>query len=182
MKKNVLFSTNSQKVLDFILKYLHRDFIEREIQKTVKISRSGINYALRELEAAGFISRNKRGKSYFYILNHKNPVVRQLKVLQTIIEIEPLYKKLKSVASKIILFGSSCRGEDTQDSDVDLFVVSRSKDKIEEEIKRFHYKRKIQSIVRTNLNFNEMKQTEPDFYEQVIKGIVLWEAQGESGI
>lgn len=178
MKKNILFSTNSQKVLDFILKYLHRDFIEREIQKTVKISRSGINYALRELEAAGFISRNKRGKSYFYALNHKNPVVRQLKVLQTIIEIEPLYKKLKDAASKIILFGSSCRGEDTTDSDIDLFIVSRSKDKIEEEIKKFHSKRKIQAVVRTNLNFNEMKQTEPDFYEQVTKGIVLWEAQG----
>lgn len=179
MKKNTLFSTNSQKVLDFILKRLHRDFIEREIQKTVKISRSGINYALRELESAGFISRNKRGKSYFYILNHKNPVVRQLKVLQTIIEIEPLYKKLKEAASKIILFGSSCRGEDTADSDIDLFIVSHSKDKIEEEIKRVHYKRKIQSVVRTNLNFNEMKLTEPDFYEQVTRGVILWDAQDE---
>jgi predicted nucleotidyltransferase len=100
--------------------------------------------------------------------------------LQTIIEIEPLYKKLKDAASKIILFGSSCRGEDTPDSDTDLFIVSHSKDRIEEEIKKFHSKRKIQAIVRTNLNFNEMKQTEPDFYEQVIKGIVLWEAQDES--
>lgn len=182
MKKNILFSTNSQKVLDFILKYPHRDFIEAEIQKAIRISRSGINYALRELEAAGFISRDKRGKSYFYILNHKNPVIRQLKVLQTIIEIEPLYKKLKGAASKIILFGSSCRGENTPDSDVDLFIVSHSKEEIENQIKKFHSKRKIQAVVRTNLKFNEMKQTEPDFYEQVNKGIVLWEAEGESGV
>jgi len=182
MKKNILFSTNSQKVLDSILKCIHRDFIEAEIQRAVKISRSGINYALRELEAAGFISRNKRGKSYFYILNHKNPVVRQLKVLQTIIEIEPLYKKLKDVVSKIILFGSSCRGEDTADSDIDLFVVSHSKDEIEGRIKKFHSKRKIQAVIRTNLKFSEMKLSEPEFYEQVTRGVVLWEAQGESGI
>lgn len=180
MKRDILFSTNSQKVLDFILKYLHRDFIEAEIQKAVKISRSGINYALRELEAADFISRNKRGKAYFYTLNHKNPVVRQLKVLQTIIEIDPLYKRLKGISSRIILFGSSCRGENTSDSDIDLLIISRSKEEIGKEIQKYPSKRKIQAVVRSNLQFNEMKQKEPDFYEQVIKGIVLWEAQDES--
>lgn len=178
MKKNTLFSTNSQQVLDFILKYPYRDFIEREVQRSVKISRSGINYALRELQAEGFISRNKRGKSFFYTLNHKDPVVRQLKVLQTIIEIKPLYKKLKAAASRIILFGSSCRGENTPDSDIDLFIVSHNKEEIEEEIKKFHSKRKIQAVIRTNLKFNEMKRTEPEFYEQVTKGIVLWEVGG----
>lgn len=182
MKKNLLFSTNSQKVLDFILKYPHRDFIEGEIQRAVRISRSGINYALRELEAVGFIYRNKRGKSFFYTLNHRNPVVRQLKVLQSIIEIEPLYKKLKAASSKVILFGSSCRGENTPDSDIDLFVVSHSKEQAEEGIKKFHSKRKIQPVIRTNLKFSEMKRTEPEFYEQVTKGIVLWEAQDEPGI
>lgn len=182
MKKNILFSTNSQKVLDFILKYPIRDFLEGEVQKAVKVSRSGINYALRELEAAGFIFRNKRGKSYFYTLNHKNPVIRQLKVLQTIIGIEPLYNKLRGISSKVILFGSSCRGENTSDSDVDLFILSHSKEQIEREVNRFHSKRKIQAVVRSNVKFNEMKQTEPDFYGQVTRGIVLWEAQDESGI
>ncbi len=182
MKKNILFSTNSQKTLDFILRHPHRDFIEGEVQKSVRISKSGINYALRELETEGFICRDKRGKSFFYTLNRKNPVVRQLKVLQTIVEIEPLHKKLKAVASKIILFGSSCRGENTPGSDIDLFVVSHSKEQVEEEIKEFHSKRKIHPVIRTNLKFNEMRQTEPEFYEQVMKGIVLWEAQDESGI
>lgn len=182
MKKNILFSTNSQKVLDFILKNPFKDFIEREIQKSVRISRSGINYALRELEAEGFIYRTKRGKSCFYSLNHKNSVVRQLKVLQTMLEIEPFHKKLKDISSTIILFGSSCRGENTSGSDIDLFIVSRSKEKIDEEIKKIRSKRKIQAVVRSNLKFNEMKQTEPDFYEQVAKGIVLWEAQDESRI
>lgn len=182
MKKNILFYTNSQKVLEFILKYPFKDFMEGEIQNALEISRSGINYALRGLLKADFIFRDKRGKIYFYTLNHRNPVVKQLKVIQIIISMEPLYNKLKNISSKIILFGSSCRGEDTVDSDIDLFIVSRSPDEVETQIKKFHTRRKIQAVVRSNLKFNEMKQTEPDFYQQVIIGIILWEAQSESGI
>lgn len=180
MKKNILFSTNSQKALDFLLRHPFKDVVEREVSSAIKISRSGINYALRELKAADFLSRNKKGNLYFYVLNHRNPIVKQLKVLQTIIEIWPLCQKLTVISSMIILFGSSCRGEDTPDSDVDLFVVARDKDEIQKQIEHFHYKRKIQTIVRSPLKFDEMKHAEPDFYEQVIKGIVLWRTQDES--
>jgi len=182
MKKNILFVTNSQKVLAFISRYPHRDFIEREIKEAVRLSKSGTNYALRELALTGLVFRNKRGKAYFYTLNYSSPIVKQLKVTQMIIEIQPLCKKLKEWSSKIILFGSSCRGENTVDSDIDLFIVSRHKEEAEEVIKQHHSPRKIQVVIRSNVRFNEMRKTEPDFYEQVIKGIVLWEARDEAGI
>lgn len=180
MQKNILFSTNSQRALNFLLRHPFKDIMEQEVCSVVKISRSGVNYALRELKSANLISRDKRGNQYFYILNHRNPIVKQLKVLQTIIEIWPLCKKIAGISSVIMLFGSSCRGEDTFDSDIDLFVVARDKEEIQKLIDRFHYRRKIQVIVRSPLKFNEMKHAEPDFYEQVIKGIVLWRMQDES--
>ena len=71
------------------------------------ISKSGANYALRELVKSNFIYMYKKGKIHLYSMNYKNPVVKQLKVLKMIIYIQPVLKKLESLSSKVILFGSS---------------------------------------------------------------------------
>ncbi len=180
MVKDLLVATNPQKILDFLLEYSFKDFIEKEIQEAVKISRSGTNYALRSLVKSTLLKRHKRGKIHFYTLNHKHPLIKQLKVLKTIMEIHPFLKELEKLSFKIILFGSSSRGENTVDSDIDLFILSRHKDEIENQIKRYTSKRKIQGIIRNNLKYTEMKQTDPVFYEEVQQGIVLWERNNES--
>jgi len=178
--RNILVATNSQKVLNFFLDHPGKEFVEKEIQRVVKISKSGTNYALRELVQADFLFRNKKGKQNFYSLNYKNPVIKQVKVTKVIIQIQPLLESFKKLSSKVILFGSSSRGEDIVDSDVDLFIVTHSKVEIEEKIKKFRFKRKVQPIFRTQLKYTEMKQTEPVFYGQVSQGIVLWETSDES--
>ena len=140
MKKNILIATNPQKILHFLINHSIRDFLEIEIQKATKISKSGVNYALRDLISTDFLFRTKRGKTFFYRLNHKNPIVKQLKVIETIKQLNGLLNKLKPLSSRIILFGSSSRGEDTADSDIDLLVISRNKDSVLEQIKnRFRY-------------------------------------------
>ena len=177
MKKNILIATNAQKILCFLINHSIRDFLEIEIQKATKISKSGINYALRDLISTDFLFRTKRGKTFFYTLNHKNPIIKQLKVIETIRQINGLLKKIKPLSSRIILFGSSGRGEDTADSDRDLLIISRNKGLVLEQIKKFKSRRKIQSIIYTNLNFIEKEKTDPVFYQQVNKGIVLWEGR-----
>ena len=83
----------------------------------------------------------------------------------------------KPLSSKIVLFGSSSRGENTPDSDIDLLIISRNKERVIQQIKSHRNKRNIQSIVYSNLNFIEKKKTDPIFYEQANKGIVLWEEE-----
>lgn len=176
--QNVLTATNPQKVLNFFLNRPGQELIEREVQKTVKISKSGVNYALRELVKANTLFRNKRGKMYFYSLNYKNPIIKQLKVLKTITYIHPGIKKIKELSSKIILFGSSARGENVTDSDIDLFVISNSKKEgIEKEINKLKCNQAIQLVVRTELKHTELKTKDPVFYEQIQQGIVLWERE-----
>lgn len=85
--RNILVATNSQKVLNFFLDHPGKEFVEKEIQRAVKISKSGTNYALRELVQADFLSRNKKGKQNFYSLNYKDPIIKQLKVTKVIIQI-----------------------------------------------------------------------------------------------
>lgn len=175
MTKTILIATNAQKVLYFLIDNPMRDFLEGEIQQATKISKSGVNYALRELVTTDFLFRTKRGRSFFYTLNHKNPVVKQLKVIETINQLNSLLQKLIPLSSKIILFGSSSRGENTTDSDIDLLLISRNKELVLAEIKKYKDKRTIQPIIWTNTEFLEKKKTDPVFYDQINKGLVLGE-------
>lgn len=178
--RNILVATNSQKVLNFLLDYPGKEFVEKEVQKAVRISKSGTNYALKELVHANFLYRIRKGKQCLYSLNYKNLVIKRLKITKVIMQIQRLLSSLRKLSSKVILFGSSAHGEDGADSDIDLFIVTHSKVEIEEKIKKFRLKRKIQPVFRTELEYTELKQTDPVFYEQVSRGIVLWEKIDES--
>ncbi|MFH1979063.1 MAG: helix-turn-helix domain-containing protein, partial [Patescibacteria group bacterium] len=107
MRKNPLVTTNAQKALHFLIGHPVKGLLEGEIQKATKLSKSGVNYALRDLVAANFLSRIKRVKSFFYTLNHKNLIIKQLKIIETITQLSGLLKKIEPLTSKIILFGSS---------------------------------------------------------------------------
>jgi len=174
-KKDILIVTTVQKILHFLIDHPIRDFLESEIQKATKISKSGVNYALRALVITDFLFRSKRGKAFFYTLNHKNLIVKQLKIIETINHLNGLLKKLKPLASKIILFGSSSRGENTPDSDIDLLIISHSKGFVQEQIKTLKSNREIQTVIFSNIEFLEKKKNDPIFYDQVNKGIVLCE-------
>jgi predicted nucleotidyltransferase len=177
MKKveRILTATNSQKVLDIFLDYPEKDFTRREVQDFVEVSKSGVNYSLRELSDANLIDRRKRGQFYLYSLDYDSPIIKQLKVLKNIIYIQPVVDRLKSSSSEIVLFGSSSRGEDVGSSDIDLFIVSNSsRKKIEEEVSRVKLNREVQVVVKSELKYLELKKEDYTFYEQVQRGIVLW--------
>jgi len=173
----ILTATSHQKVLDFLIQNPGKEYLAREIQRVTKISKAGTNFALRDLVKTTLIKREKKGKVYLYTVDFKHSVIKQLKVLRSVISVSSLMKKLSKESKKIILYGSSSRGENTKDSDIDLFVVSN----VPEAIKRIvDGNKKIQLTIKTPLQYVEMETKEPNFYREVERGIVLWEAKDES--
>ena len=45
-------------------------------------------------------------------------------------------------------------------------------------INKMRSARKLQVIVRTQVNYTGMEKNEPVFYEEIHRGITLWEAKG----
>lgn len=178
--KKILFATNSQKILEYLIQTSGEEYLSREIQIDVKISKAGTNFALNDLVSAGFVRRKKRGKMYLYAVNFDHPIIKQLKVLKVIVFLNSLLKKIRNKTQKIILYGSSSRGENTKDSDIDLFVVTNSLPEVEKIIKNSSKGKIIQLIVRTPLKYIEMERTDPIFYAEIERGIVLWEVKDES--
>lgn len=175
--QNVIVTTNSQKALNFLIQSPGRQFTANEIQKGIKISKAGINVALRKLVKEKLVFREKRAKIFLYSVDHSNPVIKQLKVLQTIMVLQPLVIKIKGCSEKVVLFGSCARGENLPDSDIDLCVLTNAKEEAKTILEKFSSKKKLQPIIRSPLQFSEMETKEPVFFEEVVRGITLWEAK-----
>lgn len=171
---NTFVSTNAQKVLDFLIQNPGRQLLANEIERGAKISRAGVNNSLRRLAKEKLVIREKKAKIYLYSVDHTRPVIKQLRVLRTIEFLQPLVDKVKKFSQKVILFGSCARGENIPNSDIDLFILSNSQEEVRKLIKRH---KKLQLIIRTPLKFQEMKDKEPVFFEEISRGITLWEAK-----
>ena len=172
--KSLLFSTNTQKALDFLLSHPDEEFFDRQVSKLTGISRSGTNTALRNLAKAHLITRIKRGRMFFYTIDNRDFLIKQLKILQNLTLLYPLIQKLKTHCLKIILYGSSALGQNSEDSDIDLFVLSRYPKKVKEIIYRNAFREKIQYIIATPGEFAKLKKENIVFYKEISNGITLW--------
>ncbi len=177
--KNIIFKTNSQKIIEYLIKKPGYKFLSKEIQIATRISKAGANFALLDLVKTRLINREKKGNVYLYTIDDEHPVVKQLKILQNIIDLIPLLHRMKHKANKIILYGSTSTGENTEESDIDLFVVTNQVEEIGRLIEKNSLRSKIQLIIRSSLQYTEMEKTDPHFYQQVERGIILWEAKNE---
>jgi predicted nucleotidyltransferase len=79
---------------------------------------------------------------------------------------------------KMILFGSVARGEDNDESDIDIFILTTDEDKISEElydnVVEFigKFRELISLVIVSTSDFNIVKNT--SFYSNIIKeGVIL---------
>ena len=124
---------------------------------------------------------------YFYFIDKANPYLKEFKILANLLSIEPLVEKLKRLSRKIILFGSWAEGNDGEDSDIDLFIVSSEKEKVLSVVNEFSYSsklynRKVQPVINAPEDLLKKGKGEKVFLEQVEKGKVLWEREIDDGI
>ncbi len=156
-----------------------RDFYQREIAGTSRVSIGATNGILRELVRARFLTQRKRGKMYFYKLNLENPTVTQFKVLLNVDNLTNLIDAVKDHTRKVVLFGSSAQGTDVKESDIDLFVLTGEKNHVRRMVSGFNAKheRKIAPIIVDANGFVKLKKDDRPLYENIERGITLWETK-----
>jgi len=174
-----LISTINQKVLRLLVKFSDQEFYEREVARKLGIATGSANRALNRLYSTGAVTRRREGKMYFYSIDSSNAVLTEFKKMVNLMLIEPLVEELKKMSSRIILYGSCALGTDNSESDIDLFVVSNSKEDASNVISGFTFPRgfeniHIQSVIRTPVELLEGGEPERTFMEEVERGIVLW--------
>ena len=172
----VLFFTNVQKVLGYFLSHPFVNLYDREVASLTKISAAGTNFALRDLAKFGLLKREQKGRMVFYSLDNDSAFIRQLKIVQTIALLMTLVDNIKKYSLKIILFGSASKGADHEESDIDLFILTRDKTVIEKYVHKFSSEREIKPLIYSITEWAKISSENNVFAKQVEDGIVLWEA------
>jgi predicted nucleotidyltransferase len=173
----LLFKTNTQEALDYLISVGRGEVSREAVEKGAKLSKAGANLALKELVKSGLVERIVKGGVYLYQIDPSHPLIKQLKVLKTIIRLMPLIRKIDQDCLKIVLFGSAGRGENMPESDIDLLVVTQSKDAVKNIIAKSVIGKKIQLILKTPTEFSNLKRQDQYFYNELNSGIVLYERQ-----
>jgi len=82
---------------------------------------------------------------------------------------------LQPFTEKAVLFGSSADGTNTEDSDIDLLVVSNQKADINNVFNKFKSEHKIQLILKSPQEYISLEKKEPIFFAEIEKGTPLWQ-------
>jgi predicted nucleotidyltransferase len=161
--ESVLGNRVCWQILKFFLVNPGGESSEREVQRKVAVARASARKWLRVLEQLGFISVTRRGRLKLYKLNREDPVVRQLKLLNTMGWLIP---KLRSLEGRVevYLYGSAARGEELEDSDLDILAIGREREVINE-IEAID--RRIKVSFFTPIEWAKMAEEDPAFYERV---------------
>ncbi len=171
----IFSSSSALKILSFLAENSDGEFLGSEIQRATSLSRAGVYISLKGLINQGYVLRTQKGRFHLYRLDTTNPIGRQFKILRNILYLEPFLGKLQPISSMIILFGSAGRGEDVPTSDIDLFVMTMDPASVKEALAAQRSARRIQPVVLTPSEYSQFKETERTFYEEVNRGIMLWE-------
>ena len=145
----------------------------REIERILKLPLPSVIRYCKELEQEEILSITKIGAVSFYTANRASEKYILEKKLHNI---KQLYKsglieylKIELSNPSIVLFGSFAKGEDTEESDIDLYIETPSRRKLSLEKFEKLLKRKIQVFWHKNLN----EISNPHLANNIINGITL---------
>lgn len=175
MLKGILLNTSANKIISFLTLHSGTSFYDKEISERTGVSRGMTNRLLNQFLRIGLVSRERRGRMWFYSLT-KTPLFKYYRIYENLGELTELVSALKPVSQKIIFYGSAAYGEDTAESDIDLFILTEQKDKVLKEIRVFKTEREIKPVVQTATEYATSRRKDKAFYEEVAKGITLFES------
>ncbi len=160
-----------KKITSILIRQLFFDFPSRrfgirEISRFVNVSHPSVMKYIAVLEKEGIIRKVDSGFSASGSKQYK--LMKKLALIEEMARIDLIkYIEEECMPNVIVLFGSASRGEDDEESDIDLFVESKEK-----ELDLRTFEKKIKRKI--NVTFGVMQKLNKDFLESVINGIILF--------
>jgi|SRR3989344_973416 len=120
------------KLLQEFFDFPKKDFQIRELSRRIKLAQISVTNHLKSLLRENLITKEKKYIYPSFRANINNEIFKLLKKQNLLFRIKTLgltdFLEEKFKPNCIILFGSASRGEDTENSDVDLFIQSKELD------------------------------------------------------
>jgi predicted nucleotidyltransferase len=150
-------------------------FHVRDLARSLHYDVSMISKNLKQLEEVGLVTHEDVGNLVFYQANMKSVLLRHMKICLTLLELTDLIRDLDQVITNSILYGSCAKGEDTDESDIDLFLETHDKEAVQKILTRHRKKitREMSPIVSTPDETYRLKTKDKILFNNIQQGIIL---------
>lgn len=166
----MLIESNTQKFLSVIFKFPTKGLTVREIARLIKVSPPTASSLSKHLEKKGLIRVKKEKVQHKVFGNLENRYFRDLKRIYNIFSLfdltDFLIKNFKPNA--VIVFGSYSKGEDIEDSDIDIFIDSVTKKRVNIEKFEKNLNRRI------HLHVRDIRKIPEELRKNIINGVILY--------
>jgi predicted nucleotidyltransferase len=173
-----IYNRNPLIVLSYITKYRGQspELTASKISNKLGLSIGSVYEILKTFNDMELVTGFKIGRATIYGPIRDNPLIKQFRIFDNLVSLTDLARQLKKYSRKVILFGSCSRGDDTVESDIDLFILA---DEDMQSIVRnilFEYKtdREIKPVIVDSIEYMEMQNNDKVFCDEIQKGIILW--------
>jgi len=178
MLKNLIGSKTRQTILKAFIDSPDTEFYTRQLASQHHISVGALHRELTNLTSAGILKARKIGNIKLFSLNKKNPLYEEIKNI--IHKTEGVVKFIKDAIPHVkgvkvaFIYGSFAKGDERQDSDVDMFLIGNNidEDELVRTISRIEKKlfKEINYTRYTESEYKKEKKKESSFVLEVIKG------------
>jgi len=162
-------------ILTFLGRNYRQSYYVRELATILPISTGAASGYLRILEESGLLLSERKGRTLLFRADISHPLVRESKILATLIELSPIISAGKGLVIRMILFGSCSTGEDTADSDIDLYIETASRPEISDMLSRYGgtIPRKISPVIVSPEEARQLRARDRPFFERIRTGKLL---------
>jgi len=148
----------------------------REIERTLNLSLPSVIRYCKELEQEGILTTLTLGRDRYYTAARSEDSYRLEKQLFNLRQLHTsgLIEHLKQELSNppIILFGSYAKGEDVEESDIDLYIETLAA-QATEKLKLRKYEKKLQRRIELFCHKRIREVKNPHLANNIINGITL---------
>ena len=168
-----LITNKKDKLVEYFINNPATEVHLRELARNVKISFPWVRKIVGELTKEGYLVRKKQRGLVLVKADRDSVLFRELKRSYNLFSLykSKLVNELVESYNKpetIVLFGSYSKGEDTEESDIDIAIITERHKDVNLAVfeRRLHRKIKVLEIQRPSI--------EKEFWNTLINGIVLY--------
>jgi len=119
------------RILQEFFSFPRKNFQIREISRRTKIAQTSVTNHLKILLKENLIIKEKKGIYPTFSANREEGIFKVYKKIGLILKLKQTglldYIQDSCIPNVIILFGSASKGEDIEESDIDLFIQAKEK-------------------------------------------------------
>jgi predicted nucleotidyltransferase len=170
-----ILGTPASGTLTFLGRHFRNSYYVRELAKLLSISTGAASGQLQALAESGLVTSEQKGRTLLFRASISHPIVRETKIFATLLELSPLITADQSGIVRMILFGSCAVGEDSDISDIDLYIETTDRQSAKVLISRYEagISRKISPIIVLPEEARQLRIRDPPLFERIQAGKIL---------